>query len=44
MIEMKLIEFLNRKFAMSRKTEIKYSRIVKSLTEKEKENKNLELS
>lgn len=29
---------------MRRKTEIKYSRIVKSLTEKEKENINLELS
>ena len=41
---MKLIEFLNRKFAMRRKTEIKYSRIVKSLSKKEKENINLELS
>jgi len=41
---MKLIEFLNRKFAISRKTETKYSRIVKSLTEKEKENVNMELS
>jgi len=44
MSDMKLIEFLNRKFALSRKTEIKYSRIVKSLTEKEKENMSLELS
>ncbi len=41
---MKLIEYYNRTFAISRKTEIKYARIVKSLTEAEKNKLNMELS
>lgn len=41
---MKLTEFYNRTFALSRKTETKYARIVKSLTEEEKTKMNLELS
>ena len=40
---MRFVDFVNRKFHISRKTEIKYSRIVKRLTEEEK-NKNMELS
>ena len=41
---MKLKEWNNRTFALSRKTETKYARIVKSLTEAEKNKLNMELS
>ncbi len=41
---MKLKEFYNRPFALSRKTEVKYARIVKTLTKEEKNRSNLELS
>ncbi len=43
-VKMKLIDFLNLKFAINRKTKTKYSMIVKRLTEEQKKNINMELS